>query len=152
MPARCSSPATPGGTGWSDPSRMYVRWLAMGRPYGMLVHAGSTSPTSYTVEWIELSVAPPSATNRSPGAARRVRSGSESGTQSPPSRARRRASSGGAAACSSCSTTSSRRAGAEFQTVIRWVASSSAQCCGSLASAGSGSTTVPPAAVSPRNS
>ncbi len=61
----------------------------MGLPYGMLRHAGWTSPIGKMIDQIDASVAPPRLTTSIAAQRARMRGGSSSGIQSPLSIARR---------------------------------------------------------------
>ncbi len=83
----------------------------------MLGHAGSTSPTSWIVEWIDDSVAPPRLIVRISRVAARNLPGRVTGIQSPPSNASRRLSGRAVPPASTWSSSSCSSAGAEFHTV-----------------------------------
>ncbi len=140
-------------------ARSSIRWSSTrmvcarsGTPYGMLLQAGSVSPTSYRFDQIEASVAPPRASTRTSGQSRRIRSGSGTGTQSPLSRNARTGGRPAPGRCSASSTSISASAGTEFHTVAPCASACPAQPTGSGRVVASGSTRAAPAVRAPKTS
>jgi len=133
-------------------------WLRSGRPYGIDLHpAGAPDPpTSYRLDQIAASVAPPMLTTRSSehSDSARIRAGSESGTQSPLSHTSRRLAGSRSRVCSACATSSSMNAGTVFHTVTPCETTSRSQAAGSGGDTTSdgGTTTDAPADSNPNTS